>query len=216
MNKLVDRRAVCRNARLPSDIPPTWLAAIKDTIKPNLWPSLLGSAVLAALIGLASSYITARMTISGQLRVESEKTKFQFLQERAKEQVKAYQVLGIKLNDLRDAYLSYLIFVAAAQEHGMEAEDRKNLLPQANAVGKLEREVIAARRDFNLSKIDLLKNTDACLADIVVTLQAGQQDPVSVLKRRDIADRLQELGNEAQDEADRIREELSKATMSAH
>ena len=90
MNRLVGRRARYQTPPLPSEIPPSWLAAIKDAVKPVLWPSLLGSAVLAALIGLASSYITARMTISGQLRVESEKARFQFQQERAKQQIQAY------------------------------------------------------------------------------------------------------------------------------
>jgi hypothetical protein len=209
MNRLVGRRARYQTPPLPSEIPPSWLAAIKDAVKPVLWPSLLGSAVLAALIGLASSYITARMTISGQLRVESEKARFQFQQERAKQQIQAYQVLGNKLKDLGDAYLSYLIFVAAAQQHGMNAVDRKNLLLQANAVGKLEREVITARHVSNLSKIPLLKNTDACLAEVAATLQAGQQNPVSALERRDLVDRLQRLGNEAQDQADTIRTEPS-------
>ena len=185
MNRLVGRRARYQTPPLPSEIPPSWLAAIKDAVKPVLWPSLLGSAVLAALIG------------------------FQFQQERAKQQIQAYQVLGNKLKDLGDAYLSYLIFVAAAQQHGMNAVDRKNLLLQANAVGKLEREVITARHDSNLSKIPLLKNTDACLAEVAATLQAGQQNPVSALERRDLVDRLQRLGNEAQDQADTIRTEPS-------
>ncbi len=149
------------------------------------------------------------MTISGQLRVESEKAKFQFQQERAKEQIQAYQVLGNKLKDLGDAYLSYVIFVAAAQQHGMNAEDRKNLLLQADAVGKLERDVITARRDSNLNRISLLKDIDSCLAGVGATLREGQQDPVSALSHRDLADRLQLLGNEAQDEADAVRAELS-------
>jgi hypothetical protein len=202
-------RAVLRAGRLSAEIPAAWLSAIRDAVRPGQLATLLGSAVLAALIGGVSSYVTAEKTISGQLRLEIQKTKFQVDQERAKEQIKAYQVLSNKLFDLRDAYLAYLIFVAAAQQHGMNADDRKSLLSQANTVGQLEREVITARRDFNIGDVELLKRVDGCVSEVADGIRSDELTPV--VTNRELPERLQLLAKQAQDDADQTRKKLSRA-----
>ncbi len=174
-------------------------------MRPSLLPALFGSAVLGALIGLASSYLTARMTIAANLQLEREKATFRIEEDRAREQIKAYQTLAIRLEDLHSAYVSYQIFTRAASVHGMDKEDRATLTTQREAVGKSEREVIAAERDLNVAGTNVSKEMAGCLTDLTMALSAARLQPLSVLNHRDIDGRLADLSNKARQEADHVR-----------
>lgn len=189
---------------LPAELPPAWLRQIQEASKPTLWTAVFGSAVLAALIGLASSALTARMTISGNEILERQKTNLQLQQEKARAQIKAYQTLGLRLDDLRGAFYGYLVLVKIDADHGMINKDRSALISQLNQIGVSQRNLIDARHDPTIDNSQLCKDIDDWLVKFTPALAHGAGDPASLLQYSGLQADLPNLADRARQKADRV------------
>jgi hypothetical protein len=185
---------------LPSRMPDAWVQQLAETKRMD-WPTILGSAVLAALIGWASSYFTAKMTIEANVQLEQSKINLQLAQEHARALSAAYTSLAGTLTDLHTAFASYLVFAQAASSHGLSKEDRNALSSQGNEVGKAEAKVVRATSNPILASSPLLTDVDSCLADLVPLLDKAGSAPTSVPAHKSIETKLADLASRAQQEA---------------
>lgn len=189
-----------RKVALPSKMPDEWLKQLSG-VMPSRWTILLGSAVLAAFIGWASSYSTARMTISANLDLEKTKVALQFAQEQAHAVSASYANLAGALNDLSSAFGSYLVLVAVASEQQMGACVKAALSAQLSEVGKADAKVAAAIDSPSMASVALKYDVDACLAQLAPVLVQGSREPKSILAHRDIEAKIHELMVRAQQNA---------------
>jgi hypothetical protein len=185
---------------LPPAMPDGWLIQFEKHM-PRFWPTLLGSAVLAALIGWASAYFTARMTISANVQLEQVKAELQTAQERLHARTTAYVELAAALDDLHAAFLSYVNLVQFATEHGMDKKDVSSLSADLAEVGRAEAKVVKARNNRNVDQNVLTTDVDACLSELVPVLVQADRDPKLVLQHRSIDAALSALASRAQHKA---------------
>jgi hypothetical protein len=174
----------------PRRLPDEWVKQLANAAPP-IWPTLLGSAVLAALIGWASSYFTAQMTISANLDLERTKAKLQLAQEQARTRGTAYANLAASLNDLHNAYASYVVLVGVS--NGTDAKEKTALSAQLALVGLAERKVGIANRGPNMDSTVLTSDVDSCLAQLTPVLMSADKNPKSVLSQKALDDTIVEL-----------------------
>ncbi len=186
---------------LPDSMPKAWVEQITNAM-PQVWPTLLGSAVLAAFIGWASSYFTARMTINANLDLEKTKIKLQMDQEKTRTRSAAYNDLATALETLHNTFSSYIVFVKyLSTNQSADKKDSKALAAQLAEVGKAEAKVATAAENVNLAPNALKPDIDSCLGELVPTLLAAAKEPKSVLAHESIDNKLTELASLAHQQA---------------
>ena len=127
----------------PLPIPDPWLDQIRDTVKnavkdgssPKLWVTLLGSSVLAALIGAGSSYLTVRTTGLENIDLELKKAQIQQTTERAKAIQTAYDKLRGDIDRLSDQLEGTRILIDAAGSHA-SADDKAKISAELRRIGQ--------------------------------------------------------------------------------
>jgi hypothetical protein len=144
------------------------------------------------------------MTAQSQLEQERIRAKLVLDQENARARITAYQTLSAKLDDLDQAFLSYLIFVQWAADHGMDAATRRRVDEQLKEVGKKERLVTAAQTDPLLGVDPLRSDIDECLTKLVAVMSAARQKPTSALQQRALEKDLKRLRSEAAEQASQV------------
>jgi hypothetical protein len=185
---------------LPPTMPDGWLVQFEKRV-PKFWPTLLGSAVLAALIGWASAYFTARMTISANLKLEQTKVDLQNAQERLQARTTAYVELAAALDDLHSSFLSYVNLVQYASQHGMDKKDAASLSADLANVGKAEAKVVKAASNRTLGDNSLTTDINACLSELVPVVVQAQANPTSVLQHSSIDSEISALASRSQNKA---------------
>jgi hypothetical protein len=89
-----ERRKLIENASIPQPWLEQMSIAVKNSIdaatRPKIWVTLLGSSVLAAAVGILSSYVTVKTTGVENLKLELEKARIQQTTERTKAVQSAY------------------------------------------------------------------------------------------------------------------------------
>lgn len=180
------------NFTLPPRMPDAWLEQVSKSAKPKLWPLILSSSVVAALIGWASSYCTARMVINANLKLEQAKAELQIEQDRVRARSAAYTNLAISLDNLHKRYQALLILIPKAS-----AGDLKGRFAE---VGLAVRSVEEARGNPLLLKSSITSEVEACLSELNPVLAKAQTDPKSALAHQKIDSDLAELAYKAQQE----------------
>ncbi len=165
---------------------------------------MLGSAVVAALIGLGASYVTARMTIAANVALESQKVNLQLQQEKARTRIKAFQSLALRLDDLHGAFSAYVVLANIAIHRGSRDKERPELGAQINQIGTLQRNLIDARNDAAIADSPVCKNIDAWLAKFTPGLAQAANDPSSMLKYSGLDADLVNLAAQARRESDNV------------
>jgi len=135
---------------LPHKLPDEWLKQLSGTT-PSWRTTLLGSAVVAGVIAWASSYFTARMTISANLDLERAKLSLQMQQEQARVKSAAYMKLAEAISDLHTTFASYLIFVAIAGANKTDKAESASVSRELTEVVKSERGVATANYSLYLA-----------------------------------------------------------------
>lgn len=187
---------------LPGVMPAEWVEQIKKAM-PSFWPTLLGSSVLAALIGWASSYFTAQMTINANSELEKTKIKLQLAEEQARTRSSAYAELASDLDGLHQALSSYLILVQVVYEGPAKSASKSDvatLSDRLSEVGKAEARVIKVESNLNLNPNTLKSDIDQCLGDLVQMMQVASTDPQTALSHQSIDGALIKLAFRAQQE----------------
>lgn len=206
-------REVCKTATppavigLPPEPPEAWLTRISNACKPTISPAvstLLGSALLAAVIAGVASYITATMTIKANLALESQKANLQLQQDKARAQIKAYQTLALRLDELHGAFYSYIVLGNRALQSTVGSSHRPELAALINQIGVSQRNLIDAKQDTTIAASQVCKDIDEWLAKFTPGLARAATDPGWMLQYASLDASLLNLSVRARQEADRV------------
>jgi hypothetical protein len=126
--------------------------------------TILGSALLAALIGLGSSALTAHITNQGAERLEKYKQQLQAQNEQVKKRLTAYSGLSKNLDSLVSALDTYLRMVQIGARTPGDARAAAALRGQQYAVGLSQKGLLAAEKDPILRDSQLPAQINDCLA----------------------------------------------------
>ena len=122
---------------LPTAVPDTWLTQIRDAVKadrPSVIWALLGSSVLAALIGAGSSISTAYVTMKASGELEIKKSQLEQSRVEDKATVDSYNGLDKSLNDLRQEFDGVVTLAQIAQSK----QGKNGKLPTINLNSQFE------------------------------------------------------------------------------
>lgn len=183
--------AEVQSQALPREIPESWLCRIKEAAKPNLLTTFLGSSLIAALIGMGSSALTAYLSDRSAEKLERVKIQLQAQGEQLKNRIQAYNKLAHNLNSLAsdlDAYLR-MIDIAAKSSHATFSP--ADLDTQRKKVGQSEKEVLAVQQEVGQFDSVLSSEIDSCLQNLNPALAKQAQEAGPSL--RDTLTQLKQL-----------------------
>jgi DNA-binding helix-hairpin-helix protein with protein kinase domain len=185
------------------DIPEAWLDKIKNATKPGLVATVLGSGVLAALIGLASGALAAHYTNQGNERLEAYKEQLQARKEQSQRRRAAYTELSKDLDSLATSLDAYLRIIQITSRTPADKQASATLQSQKSSVGLAQRGLLIAKKDPALSDSQLTAQIDDCLTDLNGVLSRN-------LKPSEASDALKPVLDQVQDLLARSNAELSK------
>lgn len=140
---------------LPNNIPPPWLLEIRTAVKADsaspLW-TLLGSAVLAALIAAGSSILTAWVTIRANENLEVRKTQLEISRAEISESLRSHDTLDRRLSELQESYAGVASLIHIAGPALKNRKDATRIRSEISKVGEKEGEIIALRTDFHIDQ----------------------------------------------------------------
>jgi hypothetical protein len=131
----------------------------------------------------------------------------QIEQERVRAHIKAYETLAVRLDDLHSQYRSYLIFLKAGSDDGMDRNDRQRISDQFRAIGQTERDVLAARRESSIAAAAICQEVDEAVDEVISTTTEVTPGGVADVRKRIPEQRLADLEKRLADLTVRVREE---------
>lgn len=169
-------------AQLPTNLPADWLTEIKQVVKaesgPKLTALILGSSVLAAVIGIGANYLSARVTGAETRKSDMAKDQRQQDSELRKKKEQAYDQLESSLNELGDRLDGTRILVKV-----------RNRSSDSSATGRISQELkrvglaalsVRTSKENNLISSDLADQADQTLGILLPALSHAQSDPKKI------------------------------------
>jgi len=168
---------------LPHDIPEHWLSQIREAVKADhpstLW-NLLGSAVLAALIGAGSAIGTAYVTIKASEDLEVKKSQLELSRSETSATLRSYNSLDKSLSELREKYdgIASLIRIAGADNQLAKPKNASNVRSQISKLGEKLGEVIQLKSDSHIDPRVWIE-VNKPIQELTVAIEASNSDLAS-------------------------------------
>lgn len=141
---------------LPPTIPPSWISDIRSAIssdRPSAILTVLGSAVLAAVIGAGSSILTAWVTARASEDLEIRKSQLELSRSDITESLRSYDALEKRLEELREDFTGVATLVRIAGPNSVKSQkDGARMRSEISGVGTKMGEVLALRSDFHIDQ----------------------------------------------------------------